>query len=222
MVAAPKSSSPYALWLWRNYSRPEQMAKAWDVAFTGDHFCSPGAIGDELIRPILIVPLGIARLIIVAFFILIGGAIMTSARAQCWACGLSSMGNAVSNMSSGLMQQEMQYESEKRLLNLQKKGRKRELIVTCREPVVPIISINGTTATVYQMKEAIADFELYQSGADDFQACIYDESQQMREADPAILPTLSSRANAVQAEKESLGNQLNVQIIAFRKAHLRK
>lgn len=100
---------------------------------------------------------------------------------------------------------------------------------TCSEPVPPVISVNGATATVQQMKDAIADFKTYQSAADDFQSCISVQIQKKEAAakksnshkpiDPAILSALNSRANAVQAEKEKLGGQLNAQIVAFKQAH---
>jgi hypothetical protein len=103
------------------------------------------------------------------------------------------------------------------------------LAATCTEPVPPVIAVNGVTATVQQMKDAIGDFKNYQSAADDFQSCISVEIQKKEAAakkssshkpiDPAILSALNSRANAVQAEKEKLGGQLNAQIVAFKQAH---
>lgn len=100
---------------------------------------------------------------------------------------------------------------------------------TCSEPVPPVIAVNGATATVQQMKDAISDFKTYQSAADDFQSCISAEVQKKQEAakksadhkpvDPAILSALNSRTDAVQAEKEKLGGQLNAQIMAFKQAH---
>ena len=103
------------------------------------------------------------------------------------------------------------------------------LAATCTEPVPPVIAVNGATATVQQMKDAIADFKIYQSAADDFQSCISAQIEKKEAAakkssdhkpiDPAILSALNSRANAVQAEKEKLGGQLNAQIVAFKQAH---
>ena len=103
------------------------------------------------------------------------------------------------------------------------------LAATCTEPVPPVIAVNGVTATVQQMKDAIADFKTYQSAADDFQSCISVEIQKKEAAakkssshkpiDPAILSALNSRAKAVQAEKEKRGGQLNAQIVAFKQAH---
>lgn len=103
------------------------------------------------------------------------------------------------------------------------------LAATCNEPVAPIISVNGATATETQMKDAISDFKLYQGAADGFQDCINAEVHRLVEAaknspdkkpvDPSILSAYKARQDAVQAEKEKLGGQLNAQIIAYRSAH---
>ena len=100
---------------------------------------------------------------------------------------------------------------------------------TCNEPVAPVISVVGATATIQQMRDAIADFKIYQKGADDFQDCVDAQIKALQEAaknskdgkpaDPSVISGLLSRSTALQAEKEKIGGQLNVQIVAYKQAH---
>ena len=177
-------------------------------------------------KPITITKLEIFSVVVVMLFVLLEVPMISTAHAQCWACGLSNMGNAMSNFGSSLVQQQMEYDEQKKLLKLQLKQEEQEqkaeqeqqLAASCIAPTPPVISINGATATEQQLNDEIASYDTYQSRENAFQRCIYAESQQMELVDPAILSTLKSRDEAVQGEKQALATQINAQIFAFNQA----
>ena len=176
-------------------------------------------------KPITITKLEVFSVVVVMLFVLLEVPMISTAHAQCWACGLSNMGKSVSSYSSGLLQQEMQYEEQKRLLEQQyeqKDEQEQQLTASCVEPTPPIMSTNGATASAQQVNDAIASYDTYQSRANAFQRCIYAESQQMEQADPAILPTLKSRSEAVAGQQHASEIQIKSLIFSFKRAHSEK
>ena len=103
------------------------------------------------------------------------------------------------------------------------------LAAECSRPIAPAMSVDGTTATVQQMNDAIHDFKSYQAASDDYQNCMFADLDAQKKAaaaakdpkplDPAIILGVNAKVAANQSEKEKLGGELNAQIIAFKNAH---
>jgi len=103
------------------------------------------------------------------------------------------------------------------------------LAAECNQPIAPAITVNGSTATLQQMNDAIKDFKTFQSASDDYQACLVaDLNRQKEEAakakdpkplDPAIEAGMNAKMAANQADKEKVGGELNAQIMAYKQAH---
>ena len=99
----------------------------------------------------------------------------------------------------------------------------------CSQPIAPAITVDGSTATIQQMNDAIKDFKTFQSASDDFQACLVaDLKRQKDEAakakdpkplDPSIAAGMNAKMAANQADKEKIGGELNAQIMAYKQAH---
>ena len=99
----------------------------------------------------------------------------------------------------------------------------------CSQPIPPAMNLDGATASVQQMNDAIHDFKNYQAASDDYQSCLLaDLKQQKYEAakakdpkplDPSIESGIQAKISANQAEKEKLGGELNAQIMAYKNAH---
>lgn len=103
------------------------------------------------------------------------------------------------------------------------------LAAECNQPIAPAITVDGSTATLQQMNDAIKDFKNFQSASDDFQACLVaDLKRQKDEAakakdpkplDPAIAAGMDAKMASNQADKEKVGGELNAQIMAYKQAH---
>lgn len=103
------------------------------------------------------------------------------------------------------------------------------LAASCNTPIPPEITVDGTTATVQQMEDAIKDFKTFQSASDDYQTCLLADLKAQKDAakkqkdpkplDPAIEAGINAKIKANQTEKEKLGGQLNAQIVAYQNAH---
>lgn len=99
----------------------------------------------------------------------------------------------------------------------------------CTQPIPPAITVDGSTATLDQMKDAIKDFKTFQAASDDYQACLVaDLKRQKEEAakakdpkplDPSIQTAMNAKMAANQADKEKVGGELNAQIMAYKQAH---
>ena len=97
-------------------------------------------------------------------------------------------------------------------------------------PIPPdMTAVNGATATLAQMKDAIKDFKGFMSASDQYQACLVADLKAKKEAaakakdpkpvDPAIVSATDAKIKQNQADKERLGGELNAQIVAYKKAH---
>jgi hypothetical protein len=97
-------------------------------------------------------------------------------------------------------------------------------------PIPPDLSgLNGATASIQQMKDAIGDFKSFQSATDQYQACLIANlkakklaaanAKHPKPVDPSIIAGTNSEITARQSTKAQLGQQLNAQIIAYKKAH---
>jgi hypothetical protein len=97
-------------------------------------------------------------------------------------------------------------------------------------PIPPdMSSVNGATATLAQMKDAIKDFKTFMAASDQYQACLVADLNAKKAAaakakdpkpvDPAIVTATNQEIAANQAEKVKLGKELNTQIVAYQKAH---
>lgn len=103
------------------------------------------------------------------------------------------------------------------------------MAATCNEPVVPTIAVMGATASEAQMRAAIGQFKTFQAAADAYEACVNDAVKDLREqaklatppkpVDPSVQSAYAAKIEQIQAEKETLGTQLNAQIIAYKQAH---
>jgi len=102
----------------------------------------------------------------------------------------------------------------------------------CNQPIPPAIAIDGGTATLEQMQNAIKDFKTFQGASDDYQACLVADLKRQKEAaakakdpkplDPSIESGVSAKMAANQADKEKVGGELNAQIMAYKQAHPEK
>ena len=98
----------------------------------------------------------------------------------------------------------------------------------CSQPIPPS-TVDGSTATLQQMKDAIKDFKTFQSASDDYQACLLANLKAQKDAaakakdpkplDPSIISATNAKIQANQAEKEKLGGELNAQIVAYKQKH---
>ena len=99
------------------------------------------------------------------------------------------------------------------------------LAAQCNDPIPPA-SVDGSTATVQQMKDAIKDFKTFQAASDDYQACLIADLEAQKQAaakakdpkplDPAIISGVNAKIQANQSEKEKVGGELNASIVAFK------
>lgn len=99
---------------------------------------------------------------------------------------------------------------------------------TCTAPIPPA-AVNGNTATVQQMKDAIADFKTFQQASDDYQSCLIADlkAQQLaatkakdpKPLDPSVAAGMNARIDANQKMKEKVGAELNAAIIAYKGKH---
>lgn len=102
------------------------------------------------------------------------------------------------------------------------------LAAECSTPIPPTM-VDGSTATLQQMKDAVKDFKNFQSASDGYQSCLLANLKMKKDAaakakdpkpvDPAIVTATNSKIQANQAEKEKLGGELNAQIMVYKKAH---
>lgn len=97
-------------------------------------------------------------------------------------------------------------------------------------PIPPDLSgVNGATATLAQMKDAIKDFKGFMASSDQYQACLVADLKAKKAAaakakdpkpvDPSVISATNAKIQANQAEKVKLGKELNTQIVAYQKAH---
>ena len=97
-------------------------------------------------------------------------------------------------------------------------------------PIPPDLSnVNGATASLTQMKDAIKDFKSFMATSDQYQACLVADLNAKKAAaakkkdpkpvDPAIVSATDAKIKANQNEKVKLGQELNTQIVAYQKAH---
>lgn len=96
-------------------------------------------------------------------------------------------------------------------------------------PIPPAITVNGSTATLQQMKDAIKDFKDFQKASDQYQSCLEADLRRQQQAaakaknpkplDPSIEAGVNAKMAANQADKEKVGGELNAQIVAYKKAH---
>ena len=100
---------------------------------------------------------------------------------------------------------------------------------SCSDPIPPAVSVDGRTATVQQMNDAIKDFKAFQAASDDYQACLLADLKQQEQTaakakdpkplDPSITAGVNAKIAANQTEKQKVGEELNAQIIAYKTAH---
>jgi len=100
---------------------------------------------------------------------------------------------------------------------------------SCSDPIPPAVAVDGRTATVQQMNDAIKDFKNFEAASDDYQSCLLADLKQQQEAaakakdpkplDPSIAAGVNAKIAANQSEKEKVGTELNAQIIAYKTAH---
>jgi hypothetical protein len=97
---------------------------------------------------------------------------------------------------------------------------------SCSEPIAPA-AVDGNTATLKQMKDAVADVKEFLKASDDYQACLVsDLAQQQRDAkknkkdfDPAITSAATAKVDANQALKEKVGGEYNAAVVAYKAKH---
>ena len=100
---------------------------------------------------------------------------------------------------------------------------------SCSDPIPPEVTVNGSTATMQQMSDAIKDFKNFQAASDDYQNCLLADLKQQEQAaanakdpkplDPSIAAGVNAKIAANQSEKQKVGAELNAQIIAYKTAH---
>ncbi len=97
---------------------------------------------------------------------------------------------------------------------------------SCAEPIAPA-AVDGNTATLQQMKDAVADVKNFIKASDDFQACIIgDLTAQERQAkkdkkpfDTTIADAVQARVDANQKLKEKVGGEYNAAAVAYKAKH---
>jgi tetratricopeptide (TPR) repeat protein len=98
----------------------------------------------------------------------------------------------------------------------------------CHEPPAPG-DVDGTTASQQQMKDAIQNFQLFQTASDAYQRCLVSDLKAQQAAaasanppatpDPSVTADANARINANQQLKERVGQSLNAAIAAYKAIH---
>jgi len=96
----------------------------------------------------------------------------------------------------------------------------------CMEPIAPA-AIDGSTATLDQMKAAQNDVKTFLKQSDDYQVCLFKELSDEKQAalkdkkdlDPAIEAAVNAKVQANQALKEKVGGEFNAAVNAYNAKH---
>ena len=98
----------------------------------------------------------------------------------------------------------------------------------CDEPFAPA-AIDGSKATLDQMKGAQTDVKNFMTQSDDYQTCLLDDFKNQQEAaakakdpkplDPSIKAGVDKKIDANQRMKEKIGAEFNAAVIAYKAAH---
>lgn len=100
---------------------------------------------------------------------------------------------------------------------------------SCGSPPVAPASVDGSTATEAQMKDAIDDFKTFQKESDTYQECLLSDLRKQKAKaakatppktlDPAIEQGVAVQVSENQKLKERVGGELNGSILAYKSKH---
>jgi hypothetical protein len=98
----------------------------------------------------------------------------------------------------------------------------------CDEPYAPA-AVDGSKATMEQMKGAHDDVVTFMKASDDYQSCLLDDLKNQKDAaakakdpkplDPSIQIGVDKAVDANQRMKEKVGAEFNASVIAYKAAH---
>jgi hypothetical protein len=100
----------------------------------------------------------------------------------------------------------------------------------CSDPIAPS-AVDGSRATVQQMKDAKADVLNFMKSSDDYQSCLInqvkvakqkaakDTSHDAKPFDPAIEANANAKIDANQRLKEKVGAEYNGAVAGYKAAH---
>lgn len=96
----------------------------------------------------------------------------------------------------------------------------------CSEPIAPA-AVDGGTATEVQIKAARDDVLTFIKQSDDYQACLYKELNDLKNAalkdkkelDPSIEAGVTAKVRANQGLKERVGGEFNAAVAAYKAKH---
>jgi len=95
----------------------------------------------------------------------------------------------------------------------------------CKEPAAPILP-DPAKATVEQMRAVLTGAQGFMSASDSYQECLGTNLDAQKKAatadkpfDPAVEKATMDKVDANQAMKQKVGNDANMVLTAFRKAH---
>jgi hypothetical protein len=99
----------------------------------------------------------------------------------------------------------------------------------CGSPPVAPASIDGSTATQQQVKDAISDFKTFQNESDTYQSCLWADLKKQQDAaekstpkktlDPTVAEAVQAQVTDNQRLKEKVGGELNAAIKAYQSKH---
>jgi hypothetical protein len=98
----------------------------------------------------------------------------------------------------------------------------------CDEPYAPA-AIDGSKATLDQMKAAQGDVKSFMSASDDYQSCLLNDLKTQKDTaakakdpkplDPSIEAGVNKKIDDNQRMKEKVGAEFNAAVISYKAAH---